>query len=97
MKIQCIDTHSPRTDGRKGPPSGITLGKTYQVAEVLNNTSQYSLVNDEFRMSRYSQSRFEIIDDSPVVPLREAFNTLTTEMRTRIKQLEIQILKGEKQ
>ena len=92
MKIQCIDTHSPRTDGRKGPPSGLTLGKTYTVAEVLNNTEQYSIVNDEFRMSRYSQSRFEVVCNEPVVPLREAFNKLTTEMRTRIKQLENQSL-----
>ena len=88
MKVRCIDKLAPRSDGMPGPATCITVGKDYKVAEILTHTSQYSIINDEFKIARYSQRRFEVVDDSPVEPLRQAFNSLTTEMRVRIKQLE---------
>lgn len=90
MKIRCVEISTPRSDGQPGGPTALTLGRVYKVAEVLNDTSQYSIINDDFKMARYSQYRFELVDDSPVLPLRQAFNSLTTEMRARIKQLESQ-------
>lgn len=91
MKVQLIDVTTPRSDGQRGAPTGVHLGGVYKVAEVLTETGQYSIVNDEFRLCRYSISRFEVVDDTPVQPLRQAFNSLTTEMRARIKQLEAQL------
>lgn len=91
MKVKCIEKSTPRSDGRQCPPTGITVGKVYTVAEIvtgLRDVDQYSIINDDFKMARYNQCRFEVVDDSPVKPLREAFNSLTTEMRARIKQLE---------
>lgn len=88
MKVKCIDIHTPRSDGRKGQPQGITVGGVYDVAEILPQTSQYSIMNDDSKMSRYNQFRFEVVDDSPVMPLRQAFNSLTTHMRVRIRELE---------
>lgn len=89
MKVKCIDTHTPRSDGRKGQPQGIKVGGVYDVAEILPQSSQYSIMNDDSKMSRYNQFRFEVVDDSPVMPLRQAFNSLTTSMRVRIRELEI--------
>ena len=88
MKIRCLDKASKRSDGVPGGATAITVGKTYKVAEVLQETGQYSIINDDFKMARYSQYHFEVVDDSPVRSLREEFNRLTTEMRARIKQLE---------
>lgn len=88
MKVKCIDKTSPRSDMRPGPPTSVTLGVVYEVAEINDETGQYSIINDDMKMGRYTQSRFIVVDDSPVKPLCEAFNTLTTPMRTRIKQLE---------
>lgn len=91
MKVKCIEKASPRSDGVPGGATGITVGKVYMVAEIVTgrrDVDQYSIINDEFRMARYNQCRFEVVDDSPVLPLREAFNRLTTDMRSRIKQLE---------
>lgn len=93
MKVKCIDKSSPRSDGKQGGATGITVGKTYTVAEVVigrRDVDQYSIINDEFKMARYNQCRFEVVDDSPVPSLRDAFNSLTTGMRSRIKQLENQ-------
>lgn len=93
MKVRCIDKSMPRSDGQSGQPTGIRVGGVYKVAEVLTGgkVNQYSIINDEFKMARYNQARFEVVDDSPVQPLRQAFNTLTTEMRTRIKELEFEL------
>ncbi|CUR44253.1 hypothetical protein VCM_00034 [Pseudomonas phage VCM] len=91
MKVKCIDKASPRSDGQPGGATGITVGKVYTVAEVVigrRDVDQYSIINDDFKMARYNQCRFEVVDDSPVRPLREAFNSLTTEMRSYIKYLE---------
>lgn len=91
MKVRCIDRALPRSDGVPGGPTGLTLGKVYKVAEIVvgrSDRNQYSIINDEFKIARYSQCRFEVVDHSPVLPLRDAFNTLTTEMRSYIKYLE---------
>lgn len=91
MKVKCIEKSSPRSDGKQGQPTGLTVGKVYTVAEIVEGhreVNQYSIINDDFKLARYNQSRFEVVDNSPVKPLREAFNSLTTEMRARIKQLE---------
>lgn len=95
MRVKCIETSSPRSDGVRGGPTGLTVGKEYDVAEVIRSgihgTSQYSVVNDSFKMARYSQSRFEVVDCSYVPLLRENFNTLTTPLRSKIKALKAQI------
>jgi hypothetical protein len=90
MKVRCIDKSKPRSDGKPGQPTGLTIGKTYKVAEVLNGgrVNQYSIINDDFKIARYNQDRFEVVCDEPVKPLREAFNWLTTEVRSHIKWLE---------
>lgn len=92
MKVRCIDNSSPRSDGKQGKPTGITIGHIYKVAEVLSGgrVNQYSIINDDFKIARYNQERFEVVCDEPVKGLREAFNWLTTELRSRIKQLENQ-------
>jgi hypothetical protein len=89
MRVICIDTHSPRSDFVPGGPTGITVGAVYDVAEVLQE--QYSIINDEMKMARYSQYRFEVVDSTPPLPLRQAFNPLTTKMRMRIRELETQL------
>lgn len=94
MKILCIDKSTPRSDGKPGQPTAIKVGIIYDVAEIIEETGQYSILNDDFKLARYSQSRFEIVDHSPVVPLRQAFNSLTTVMRSRIKELENKLLGG---
>lgn len=91
MKVKCIETHTPRSDGKSGNPTAITIGKVYTVAEIvvgLRDVDQYSIINDDFKMARYNQCRFEVVDDCPVPTLRDAFNSLTTGMRSRIKELE---------
>lgn len=93
MKVKCIDTHTPRSDRRKGQPQGIKVGGIYDVAEILPQTGQYSIMNEDSKMSRYNQFRFEVVDDSPVMPLRQAFNSLTTHMRVRIRELEKKVVK----
>lgn len=91
MRVRCIEKSTPRSDGVQGGPTGLTIGKIYKVAEIVvgrSDRNQYSIINDEFKIARYSQCRFEVVDHSPVLPLRDAFNTLTTEMRSYIKYLE---------
>lgn len=91
MKVKLIDNTTPRSDNIPGKPTDVSLGTVYEVAEVLNETGQYSIINDKMKIARYSQYRFEIVDDSPVDPLRDAFNMLTLLMRLRIKELEKQL------
>lgn len=86
MKVLYIDDKTPRSDNQLGRPTGITLGKVYEVAEITGD--KYSLMNDNMKLCRYSCIRFVVVDDAPVKPLRENFNSLTTCMRTRIKKLE---------
>lgn len=93
MKVKCIDKASARSDGVPGGATDITVGKVYTVAEIVTgrrDVDQYSIINDKFKMARYNQCRFEVVDNSEVPSLRDAFNSLTTGMRSRIKQLESQ-------
>lgn len=88
MKVRCIDKSTPRSDSKRGEPTAITIDEVYKVAEVLTDTLQYSIINDDFKIARYSQCRFEVVCDEPVQDLRTAFNWLTTELRSHIKYLE---------
>lgn len=49
MRVMCVDKLAPRSDNVQGPPTGITVGKIYVVAEVLNGPRcpQYSIINDD--------------------------------------------------
>lgn len=85
MKIQMNDTVTPRCDGVHAP-LGITLGKVYEVAEILHD--KYSIINDNMKIARYLKIRFRVVDDTPVLALRDNFNTLTSQMRSKIKELE---------
>ena len=87
MKVRSIDAVSPRSDGRT-EPLGITVGKEYLVAEALHGSSQYSIINDNNKIARYSQNRFEVTDSQPIEPLRQAFNYLTMDMRNQLKALQ---------
>ena len=91
MKIKCIDIDTPRSDGRPGKAKGITVGQEYVVAEVLD--TQYSIINNDMKIARYSKIRFEVVDNSEVPSLRANFNTLTTPLRRRIKELEKMVKK----
>ncbi len=86
MKIKCLDVVSGRSDFIPGGPTGLTKGKIYDVAEILE--TQFSIINDKMKIARYSRYRFEIVDETPVKPLRDNFNSLTLGMRNRIKELE---------
>jgi len=93
MKVKCIDTISPRSDGVEGPPGNLTEGRLYEVAEVLD--TQFSIINNEMKMGRYSKYRFEVVDHNHVLPLRNNFNRLTTPLRSKIKELERKIAEME--
>jgi hypothetical protein len=95
MKVKLIDNSTPRSDNIPGGPSDVTLGQIYVVAENLQFSDKYSIINDKMKIARYSKYRFEIVEDTPPLALREAFNTLTTPMRERIKQLEKQLAEAQ--
>ena len=86
MKVRCIDIDAPRSDGKDGKPNALAIGKVYAVAEVLD--TQFSIINDDMKIGRYSKARFEIIENTSLATLRDNFNTLTTPLRCRIKELE---------
>lgn len=99
MKVLCVDKLAPRSDNVQGSPSGITVGNVYVVAEILDGHRgpQYSIINDDMKIARYSQSRFEVIVGGGIVnDIRGQFNSLTTPMRSRIKELEKQIAEMQK-
>lgn len=85
MRVKAIDTHSPRSDGRPKVES-ITLGKEYEVAAIEGD--RYVLLSDKHKLTRHSQYRFEVVDDSPVPSVREAYNMLTHPIRMKAKDLE---------
>lgn len=87
MKVMYLDDEIPRSDGKHGAPKGVTVGAVYVVAEDLPDSDHYSIINDDLKMARYLKDRFEVVDSTPPRSLREEFNTLTTPMRTKIKQL----------
>ena len=57
-----IDDVTPRSDGRKGKPQGVTLGCQYDV--LAENHQFYTIVNDKGNVCRYSKTRFELVVDS---------------------------------
>lgn len=89
MIIKLIDDSSPRIDGKRGKPTSITLGKEYTVVEIEND--KFTILNDDFKLGRYSKFRFVVVDNTTPMPIREQFNTLTTPMRTEIKSLKNQL------
>lgn len=62
-EVKCIDTQTPRIDGRDKKLSGITLGKTYQVLGVPKQYF-YRIINDEGRAANYMQIRFEDVKEN---------------------------------
>lgn len=91
MKVRCVQTTKPRSDGRVGPPTGITEGKTYPITEFLPETKQYSIINDDYKLARYSMDRFEVVDSGHVAPLRSTYNELTSPLRTELKALKAKL------
>lgn len=85
MKVQCIDVDSPRSDNAKKKVTSIRLGHIYEVVEILDESGKYSLVNDDFKISRHSQYRFKVVDNSPVPDLRSSFNKLSGFLRSQLK------------
>lgn len=84
MLVKYFDDQKKRSDGKDGKPTGLTVGNTYTVVEDLGY--QFTLMNNDMKLARYSKCRFEVVDDSPIPNLRDAFNTLTTEMRRAWKR-----------
>jgi len=101
MKVKAIDITSPRSDGLPRVTS-ITLGKEYEVAAIEGD--RYVLVSDQNKLTRHSQYRFEVVDNSPVLPVREAYNKLThpvrmkaNAMERRVEELEVEVALLKKQ
>lgn len=86
MQIQFVDENIPRSDHRAGKPAGITLFKTYEVFDIQGD--KYLLLNDEGKLSRYSQTRFIVVDEKKVPELNHVrINELTHPLRMEIKRL----------
>lgn len=86
MRVIYFDSHTPRSDGRAGKPTGITPTKQYEVVEIEHD--KYTLLNDDNKLARYSKTRFIVVNPTAPKSLRFAFNQLTSPMRMRIKKLE---------
>lgn len=97
MRVKLIDNTTPRSDNVPGGPSGVTLGNEYVVAENLLDSDKYTVINDNMKMARYSKYRFEILDNTPPRDLRTSYNTLTTPLRTKIRELEAKLAEALKQ
>jgi hypothetical protein len=85
MKVQYINDEIPRSDDRRGKPTGVTLFKEYTVVEKKDD--KYSILNDDNKICRYSKTRFVTTDNQSIPPIRESFNSLTAPMRAEIKRL----------
>lgn len=85
MKVKYIDDSTPRSDGRSGKPTQVTLHNEYTVAEILE--TQYAIINDFGKLCRYSKSRFVITDYTAVVEISTAYNALTHSMRMELNAL----------
>jgi len=86
MKVKYIDNNTPRSDGKSGEPTDITLGETYTVVSIIEESGQIQIINDAFKLCRYSQFRFVTVDDSPIEEL--TFNQMSSKMRSRLKRVE---------
>jgi len=84
MRVIAVDTESPRSDG-KSKVTSITKGKEYEVAAIEGD--RYVLLNDNHKLTRHSQYRFKVVDDTPVKSVREAYNALTHPIRMEAKRL----------
>jgi hypothetical protein len=79
MKVMYIDQVTPRSDGRKGSPTGVTVGKVY---EVLQWDDQFfTIMNDRGKRAKYSKVRFITPPDYLVDTLthKEMMITILTE------------------
>lgn len=88
MRVKAVDTSSPRSDGRPKVTS-ITLGKEYEVVAIEG--SRYVLLSDAHKLTRHSQYRFEVVDNSPIPSLRDAYNKLTHPVRMEAKELRAKV------
>jgi len=88
MRVKAIDITSQRSDGRSKVTS-ITLGKEYEVAAIEGD--RYVLLSDQHKLTRHSQYRFEVVDNSPVPTVREAYNKLSHPIRMKAKALQSQV------
>jgi len=86
MQVKFVDDVTPRSDGRAGKPTGVTVGKVYPVAAIEGY--KFLILNDDFKLTRHDKSRFEVVQYDWPKPLRVSFNDLTKVMRDRIKFLE---------
>lgn len=84
MKVEIIDTVSKRSDGKPGGATRVTLGKIYNVVEI--GDTQYSIINDDYKLARYSKYRFRVVDDTPIKDIRSSFNMLTWDVRMLLKE-----------
>lgn len=86
MKVQYVNDETPRSDGQKGKPKGITLFKEYEVVDVQRD--KFVLLNDEGKLSRYSQNRFVVSCNQKVKPIDHVrINELMHPLRMEIKRL----------
>lgn len=86
MKVQYVNDQIPRSDHKKGKPQGITLFQEYEVIEI--HRDKYVLLNDEGKLSRYSQNRFIVSCERKVPPVDHVrINELMHPLRMEIKRL----------
>lgn len=86
MLVQYVNNKTDRSDGRPGQPNGITLFQQYEVYEIQGD--KFVLLNDENKLSRYSQNRFVVVDEKKVPELNHTrINELTHPLRMEIKRL----------
>lgn len=86
MLVQYVNNKTDRSDGRPGQPNGITLFQQYEVYDIQGD--KFVLLNDENKLSRYSQNRFVVVDEKKVPELNHTrINELTHPLRMEIKRL----------
>ena len=91
MKVLCIDTKTRRSDHKgcfsrfSSRPVDITKNSVYEVLEVLDG--KYLLINNEFKATKHSQFRFEVVDDSPINNMTSNYNVLTRDLRMERNKL----------
>ena len=89
MIVQLIDTSTPRTDGKSGTPTQVTLNEEYVVIDETD--THYAIMNDKLKIGKYSKQRFVITDNTPIPDTKKEFNRLTTPLRLKIVELEREV------
>lgn len=56
IMVRYWDDMTPRSDGKKGKPTCVTVDKLYEV--VLEDETHYRIINDKGNRSRYCKARF---------------------------------------